>query len=216
MIWLRPDCGLSLASRRGELCLQRIWGLCKVPWDSDDFRQRLERSRQPQNSLWSSPQHIARWLGNCGALAALNVDRAQDILLKHSSLLLTGLPTSAKSGQALFYMPAAVDSDWTSEQFLAACPTTAQQIAAKVASFIDQHSTPPPAGANGGTTAVTRALARPLVVVTSGGTTVPLERNCVRFIDNFSKGTRGALSAEQFLQVNGRQRAPQAAPNRAA
>lgn len=42
---------------------------------------------------------------------------------------------------------------------------------------------------------------RPIVVVTSGGTTVPLERNCVRFIDNFSKGTRGALSAEQFLQV---------------
>ena len=29
---------------------------------------------------------------------------------------------------------------------------------------------------------------RPIVVVTSGGTTVPLERNCVRFIDNFSEG----------------------------
>jgi hypothetical protein len=29
---------------------------------------------------------------------------------------------------------------------------------------------------------------RPVVVVTSGGTTVPLERNCVRFIDNFSEG----------------------------
>ncbi|KAL6767617.1 COAB1 [Auxenochlorella protothecoides x Auxenochlorella symbiontica] len=42
---------------------------------------------------------------------------------------------------------------------------------------------------------------RPIVCVTSGGTTVPLERNCVRFIDNFSKGTRGALSAEQFLKA---------------
>ena len=35
-------------------------------------------------------------------------------------------------------------------------------------------------------------------LVTSGGTTAPLERNTVRFIDNFSKGTRGATSAEYF------------------
>lgn len=45
---------------------------------------------------------------------------------------------------------------------------------------------------------------RPVVCITSGGTTVPLERHCVRFIDNFSGGTRGALSAEQFLQVSTR------------
>lgn len=38
-----------------------------------------------------------------------------------------------------------------------------------------------------------------LVVVTSGGTTVPLENNTVRFIDNFSAGTRGSVSAEEFL-----------------
>eukprot|EP00794_Sanderia_malayensis_P003573 gene3573-4077_t len=31
----------------------------------------------------------------------------------------------------------------------------------------------------------------------SGGTTVPLESNTVRFVDNFSQGTRGASSAEQ-------------------
>ena len=37
---------------------------------------------------------------------------------------------------------------------------------------------------------------RRVVVVTSGGTTVPLERNTVRFIDNFSTGSRGARSAE--------------------
>ena len=37
---------------------------------------------------------------------------------------------------------------------------------------------------------------RRVVVVTSGGTTVPLERNTVRFIDNFSTGSRGAHSAE--------------------
>jgi phosphopantothenate-cysteine ligase len=39
----------------------------------------------------------------------------------------------------------------------------------------------------------------PVVLVTSGGTIVPLEKNMVRFIDNFSKGTRGAASAESFL-----------------
>lgn len=39
-----------------------------------------------------------------------------------------------------------------------------------------------------------------VVLVTSGGTTVPLENNTVRFIDNFSAGTRGATSAEYFLE----------------
>ncbi len=37
-------------------------------------------------------------------------------------------------------------------------------------------------------------------MVTSGGTTVPFEKNTVRFLDNFSQGTRGAASAEQFLE----------------
>lgn len=43
---------------------------------------------------------------------------------------------------------------------------------------------------------------RRLVLVTSGGTTVPLENQTVRFIDNFSAGTRGATSAEYFLQAD--------------
>ncbi|KAL7416343.1 DNA/pantothenate metabolism flavoprotein [Mrakia frigida] len=38
-----------------------------------------------------------------------------------------------------------------------------------------------------------------IVLVTSGGTSVPLEKNMVRFLDNFSAGTRGATSAEYFL-----------------
>ncbi|PWN50269.1 DFP-domain-containing protein [Violaceomyces palustris] len=42
---------------------------------------------------------------------------------------------------------------------------------------------------------------RKVVLVTSGGTTVPLERNVVRFLDNFSAGTRGATSAEYFLSA---------------
>lgn len=40
----------------------------------------------------------------------------------------------------------------------------------------------------------------PIVVITSGGTTVPLEQNTVRFIDNFSSGQRGASSCEAFLK----------------
>lgn len=39
-----------------------------------------------------------------------------------------------------------------------------------------------------------------VVLVTSGGTTVPLESRTVRYMDNFSQGTRGSASAENFLQ----------------
>jgi len=45
------------------------------------------------------------------------------------------------------------------------------------------------------------AVGRRVVLVTSGGTTVPLEKQTVRFIDNFSAGTRGATSAEYFLET---------------
>ncbi|CAL8103185.1 unnamed protein product [Orchesella dallaii] len=38
-----------------------------------------------------------------------------------------------------------------------------------------------------------------IVLVTSGGTLVPLEKLMVRFIDNFSTGSRGAASTEYFL-----------------
>jgi phosphopantothenate-cysteine ligase len=42
---------------------------------------------------------------------------------------------------------------------------------------------------------------RKVALVTSGGTTVPLENQTVRYIDNFSAGTRGATSAEYFLEA---------------
>ena len=41
---------------------------------------------------------------------------------------------------------------------------------------------------------------RPVVVVTSGSTPVPLEKKTVRYIDNFSTGTRGARCVENFLK----------------
>ena len=49
-------------------------------------------------------------------------------------------------------------------------------------------------------TSSTSSIARILLdSITSGGTLVPLEKNMVRFIDNFSKGERGSTSAESFL-----------------
>ena len=39
-----------------------------------------------------------------------------------------------------------------------------------------------------------------VVLVTSGGTSVPIEKNTVRSIENFSSGTRGAKSTEYFLK----------------
>mmetsp|Transcript_10158 Transcript_10158/g.22884 ORF Transcript_10158/g.22884 Transcript_10158/m.22884 type:complete len:338 (-) Transcript_10158:191-1204(-) len=39
-----------------------------------------------------------------------------------------------------------------------------------------------------------------VALVTSGGTTVPLERRTVRFIDNFSSGNRGAATVENLLR----------------
>lgn len=41
-----------------------------------------------------------------------------------------------------------------------------------------------------------------IVVITSGGTSVPLEQNPVRFVSNFSTGARGAKLTEAFLSHN--------------
>lgn len=57
---------------------------------------------------------------------------------------------------------------------------------ARAESFIDAHA----------------AAGHRVVLITSGGTTVPLEKQTVRFIDNFSAGTRGATSAEYFLSAD--------------
>ncbi|KAK5663202.1 hypothetical protein OQA88_6620 [Cercophora sp. LCS_1] len=64
-------------------------------------------------------------------------------------------------------------------------PKDLEKHVALAREFIDYHAT----------------AGRRLVLVTSGGTTVPLEKQTVRFIDNFSAGTRGATSAEYFLEA---------------
>lgn len=64
-------------------------------------------------------------------------------------------------------------------------PSYLPQFEEKVAEFVKYHS---------------EKTGKNVALVTSGGTTVPLENNTVRFIDNFSAGTRGATSAEYFLE----------------
>jgi hypothetical protein len=78
----------------------------------------------------------------------------------------------------------------------------ADQSAADGAAPASSHMAGSQAGGRSGGGDSDRLRSPPRVaVVTSGGTTAPLERRCVRFLDNFSQGTRGALSAEQFLAV---------------
>ncbi|XP_015887678.3 phosphopantothenate--cysteine ligase 2 isoform X2 [Ziziphus jujuba] len=62
-------------------------------------------------------------------------------------------------------------------------------VSEKLEEFVKRNSI---ASGNGG--------ARRIVCVTSGGTTVPLEKRCVRYIDNFSSGHRGAASTEGTYQ----------------
>lgn len=64
-------------------------------------------------------------------------------------------------------------------------PSYLPEIEAQIDRFVDFHC---------------QNTHKKIVLVTSGGTTVPLENNTVRFIDNFSAGTRGATSAEYFLE----------------
>jgi phosphopantothenate-cysteine ligase len=47
---------------------------------------------------------------------------------------------------------------------------------------------------------VSQNNARPICLVTSGGTAADLEKRCVRSLDNFSTGLRGAISVEEFLK----------------
>ncbi|ODV60058.1 phosphopantothenate--cysteine ligase CAB2 [Ascoidea rubescens DSM 1968] len=64
-------------------------------------------------------------------------------------------------------------------------PTYIHEVVSKVKDFLQYHK------AN---------TFKKIALITSGGTTVPLENNTVRFIDNFSAGTRGSTSAEILLK----------------
>ncbi|CAN6273186.1 unnamed protein product [Urochloa humidicola] len=80
------------------------------------------------------------------------------------------------------------------ESFFAAAPPLGEAgaVAAKLQEFVARNSSH--ASSEGGGR-------RRIVCVTSGGTTVPLEQRCVRYIDNFSSGHRGAASTEYFLKA---------------
>ena len=71
--------------------------------------------------------------------------------------------------------------------------------------FWSSNSPPPSLEASSelARTMVAQALSekRRIALVTSGGTTVPLEKNTVRYLDNFSSGTRGSVTAELLLEA---------------
>ncbi|XP_023693242.1 phosphopantothenate--cysteine ligase [Paramormyrops kingsleyae] len=64
-------------------------------------------------------------------------------------------------------------------------PSHVQMVKGLMAEFAERHG----------------SAGRRVVLVTSGGTKVPLESRTVRFLDNFSSGRRGASSAEYFLDA---------------
>ncbi|XP_054883468.1 phosphopantothenate--cysteine ligase isoform X1 [Poeciliopsis prolifica] len=64
-----------------------------------------------------------------------------------------------------------------------AVPSHVEVVKDKMAAFAARHAD----------------VGRRVVLITSGGTKVPLESRTVRFLDNFSSGRRGASSAEYFI-----------------
>ena len=89
--------------------------------------------------------------------------------------------------------PPSIDSEEAANAFFASAPPAPRlhETRGETSAFCAHH------GYRAGGDAVGD---RPIVLVTSGGTTAPLERSAVRFIDNFSSGSRGAASAEYFLE----------------
>ncbi|KAL6840818.1 hypothetical protein ACP4OV_029344 [Aristida adscensionis] len=97
-------------------------------------------------------------------------------------------PSAAAQAQA-----AARRSEEDAAAFFRAAPPLRDRdrLAAAVADFVARHATG--SSGAGGPAGV--------VCITSGGTTVPLEQRCVRYIDNFASGQRGAAATEYFLKA---------------
>ncbi|KFH62818.1 hypothetical protein MVEG_11344 [Podila verticillata NRRL 6337] len=106
--------------------------------------------------------------------AHLNVDYTSESQHTPTALSSASTPSSTSPGPV------------TAEAYFAShvAPKSLPENAEKIRTFVDRHM----------------HEGRRVVLVTSGGTTVPLETLTVRFIDNFSAGTRGATSAEYFLE----------------
>lgn len=105
---------------------------------------------------------------------------------KRSSVIHTSIPDAGSAiDRNIPDFPIAQLSDEEKYFRTYKAPPYLEEIEDEVRKFIDYHAT------NTG---------KRVALITSGGTTVPLENNTVRFIDNFSAGTRGATSAEYFLE----------------
>eukprot|EP01117_Protostelium_nocturnum_P016543 TRINITY_DN656_c1_g1_i2.p1 TRINITY_DN656_c1_g1~~TRINITY_DN656_c1_g1_i2.p1 ORF type:complete len:254 (-),score=58.92 TRINITY_DN656_c1_g1_i2:64-825(-) len=84
---------------------------------------------------------------------------------------------------SLEYVTSSVEKEFFSQPPSSLLPTEKESLEG-LKQFIAQH-------ARNGTK---------VALITSGGTIVPLEKNTVRFLDNFSGGGRGSASAEYFIE----------------
>lgn len=97
--------------------------------------------------------------------------------------------------------PSPGEAAFSSDEFFATqpVPPSVAEAGRLAREFVARLAATATTAASSGSTASAPAPVPRVVLVTSGGTTVPLEKNVVRFLDNFSAGTRGAASAEYFL-----------------
>ncbi|KUI62136.1 Phosphopantothenate--cysteine ligase CAB2 [Cytospora mali] len=131
--------------------------------------------------------------------------RSPESHLTSSSTLSLSFNLSAAYSQP----PSPVSSIFSSTSSQDTMATTSNE-AAPVSTEVENHyfsSNPPPKDLSKHTALAQEFIdfhvkaKRRVCLITSGGTTVPLEKQTVRFIDNFSAGTRGATSAEYFLEA---------------
>lgn len=148
----------------------------------------MDQSHLAEPRLTTSPHSHTRAPGRFTSQApdplAVNHSLTEPTHLNITTTMASSAPPpSAAAAPAEATPPAAAveDSYFSSNPPPKALP----QHIAQAQSFIDFHA----------------AANRRVVLITSGGTTVPLEKQTVRFIDNFSAGTRGATSAEYFLEA---------------
>lgn len=131
------------------------------------------------------------WVYSCGTRDAFGPGVGRDFLAMDEKRVSRAILSRARLGRR-GRPPAMPPPLSPADAFFASSPPPASlhETRGSCASFLAHHGHRP--GAPG---------TRPVALVTSGGTTAPLERTAVRFIDNFSSGARGAASAEYLIRA---------------
>lgn len=137
-----------------------------------DIRYRLTDSIQQLQQYIQQNNNHTEWTTKC----ADEAQRANSVLDKANAML---------NYNVTLFQPSASAADPAVKQYYAT-EHTDKDISAlqtRVAAFIAAQRT------------------QSIVLITSGGTTVPIETNTVRYLENFSTGVRGAKSCEYFVEA---------------